>query len=597
MLKELKKIYAQFLSFDENEYGEEVCNFLQGNKNFFLEGTNKSFFETLIEKSSSELDTNTEIINKIKSVKTKEDIKPLLFPENSIQINNKTIQEIRNARSIEITEFAKQIENPLDEILFTSNVMLTLPKNKHCILAKYAEQIDFSEPQEYWFDHPIPLDIKDESNEILYGLEHFNESVKTEKHMNEKAKLVLSVSCTHSSLKKVAKEYLVEKIKELDLDALEIYIFTENECQELLDICFSELIDKESLYNLGQAFGVDGKYGRHYTFLKAVSVFFSKVVDSRIKATYKIDLDQVFDQKKIKEYTGSYAFGKFVNEKFGAYGVDTKGRTVKLGMVAGYLINDEDIEKSMYEPDVKISNEEFTTEQYIFNSSRPQYVSTVAEMLGEDKAAKKASLRYHITGGMNGILIEDLYTYKPFTPSFITRAEDQCFMLSVINKPINDVYLRCYHQHGLFMRHDKGSFLSEDLKIFEVPKKVGDFERILLFSHYAKDILENMDMIKEEIQPFTSAFISDKPYTLLLFRILFASYEIAKDSKEDAELFIELCASRLSTIIERINSDYYIDIFNNEVKAWEIYYSQIQNIKIGQNKINRFLEEIRYVVS
>ena len=37
------------------------------------------------------------------------------------------------------------------------------------------------EEQKYWFDHPIPLDIKTEANEIIYGLNGLNEAVAFEK--------------------------------------------------------------------------------------------------------------------------------------------------------------------------------------------------------------------------------------------------------------------------------------------------------------------------------------------------------------------------------------------------------------------------------
>ena len=592
MLQELKKLYANQLDFSENQVGQEIQKFLVNKENIFQLGESKAFFETLIEKAQEEIDENPVLQERINAVKSIEDLKVLLFPENELPVNEESIETVRKQREVTITESNHALTNPVEEILFTSNVMLTLPKDTNAIAEKYRTKIDFSEPQEYWFDHPIPLDIKEESNEILYGLRNFNQSVGYEIEKGKKARIVLSVSCTHPSLKNIAKEYLIEKLEKESLDNLEVYIFTENECQELLEILFQEKCTEQTFKDLQHTFGVDGKYGRHYTFLKAISAFFQAHVDCNIKATYKIDLDQVFDQEKIKEYTGGYAFEKLVNNKFGATGVDVKGNKVKLGMVAGYLINDVDIDKSMYEADVPMPLDTFNTEQYVFNSQRPQYISTVAEMLGRDSSDDKAIMRYHITGGMNGILIQDLCKYKPFTPSFITRAEDQCFMLSIVNKPVDGEYLRCYHQPGFFMRHDKGTFLQEDLKIFEVPKKVGDYERILLFSHYAKDILHSVEKIKTEIQPFTSAFITAYPNTLILFRMLFASYELAKKSESDAKQFLELCASRLPVIMHNIENNVYVDAYNSEVRAWEYYYDHVQ--QGAEDKIASFIEGIQY---
>ena len=340
--------------------------------------------------------------------------------------------------------------------------------------------------------------------------------------------------------------------------------------------------------------GVDGKYGRHYSFLKAIGAFFGTYVDTNIKATYKIDLDQVFDQDRTKAYTGGYALEKLVNNKLGAYAVDRHGNKVKLGMVAGYLINDVDIDKSMYEPDVAMPSDDFNTEQYIFNSGRPQYISSVAEMLGKEQSDKEATTRYHITGGMNGVLVEDLITFKPFTPSFITRAEDQAFMLSIVNKEVDGTYLRCYHQHGFFMRHDKGTFLAEDLKHFEVPKKVGDYERILLFSHYAKDILGSYDKIKDEIQPFTASFVTNHPYTTILFRAIFAAYELANKNLNDGYIFLDSITSRLPEIMANIDNGTYKEQFDKEKMAWDHYYGSLKEVKLDGEVVNNFINKINY---
>ena len=45
-----------------------------------------------------------------------------------------------------------------------------------------------------------------------------------------------------------------------------------------------------------EVFGVDGAYGRHYTFLKAIAALWQVLIDPGVRGTFKIDLDQVFPQ-------------------------------------------------------------------------------------------------------------------------------------------------------------------------------------------------------------------------------------------------------------------------------------------------------------
>lgn len=595
MMRKLKDVYLKFLNINgDNEIESLVKSYLRDDVDELSRSKYSSFLKELGIKAEKEIKENKDLEKRINNVESDKQLKELIFKENALEVTQESIENIRRNRSVDILENVQEIKSPIIEILFTSNVMLTFPKNKYNIDKKYRNKIDFSEKQKYWFDHPIPLDIKDESNEILYGLKNLNEAIKYEAQENEKAKIVLSVSCTHETLKNIAKDYLMEKLEQVELDYLDIYIFTENECEVLLDMLYKDKLGEAELIRMKEIIGVDGKYGRHYSFLKGIAPFFSKFIDSRIKLTFKIDLDQVFDQKKIKAYTGSYALEKFKNKKLGATAVDSQGKKVRLGMIAGYLINDVDIHKSMYEPDVPVPNSSLTTEQYIFNSSRPQYISTVAEMLNEEEKEDKASLRYHITGGMNGVLVEDLIKYKPFTPSFITRAEDQAFMLEIINKPVDNTYLRCYHQKGLFMRHDKGTFLQEDLKKFEMPKKVGDFERILLFSHYAKDILCDYEGIKKEIAPFTASFITNIPFTVVLFRIIFAAYDLSKANIEDAKLFLDQAMYRIPEIIQNIEKGTYVEIYKNEKRCWETYYNSLNENKISEKHLREFEQIIKY---
>ena len=66
--------------------------------------------------------------------------------------------------------------------------------------------------------------------------------------------------------------------------------------------------------------------------------------------------------------------------------------------------------------------------------------------------------RIHVTGGTNGILVDSLRRFQPFTPSFFGRAEDQAYLLSTFGRPDRLGYV---HASGLIMRHDKEGFAQE----------------------------------------------------------------------------------------------------------------------------------------
>ena len=99
--------------------------------------------------------------------------------------------------------------------------------------------------------------------------------------------------------------------------------------------------------------------------------------------------------------------------------------------------------------------------------------------------------RVHVTGGTNGILVDALRRHRPFTPSFVGRAEDQAYLLSVLGRPGDrgadgsTPRLAYVHAAGLIMRHDKEAFAGEAIAAAEAGKLLGDDVRILQFSAYA----------------------------------------------------------------------------------------------------------------
>ena len=358
--------------------------------------------------------------------------------------------------------------------------------------------------QNYWYDHPIPLDATINENEIIYGLKNLDEAIAYEAQRNnlkisDKIKLVLSVSVTHNGLEKIALEYVKLIIKKsLNLKFIEVYLFDEDICNKI----YSTIFQKNDKFN--NLLGVNGNYGRHYTFLKYILLIYNKVINSDFRYSFKIDLDQVFDQKMLLKNTGFSIFEIFKNQKFwGGTATDFEGRKVDLGLLAGALVNKNDISKDLFTPDVqrpKINN--FASDlssKRIFCPEWPQSLSTEAELMYKSNDIQ----RIHVTGGTTGITVESLKKWAPFTPSFVNRAEDQAFVISSINK--NENLSHC-HAKNLVMRHDKHAFAQKSIEMSKFGKEIGNLERILIFSNYFKAHELDFKILKEHFWPFTSVF-------------------------------------------------------------------------------------------
>ena len=137
-----------------------------------------------------------------------------------------------------------------------------------------------SDKQDFWFDHPVPVGIPDENNELIYGLKNLSETLKFEKQRgtcpeDSRLTVIISVSITHERLKNILHKYMKEALKKAsDFKDLDIYIFTENNTDCIINRLLIPAAEKKGFKDsesLKEVFGVDGKYGRHYSFLKAVA--------------------------------------------------------------------------------------------------------------------------------------------------------------------------------------------------------------------------------------------------------------------------------------------------------------------------------------
>ncbi|MEE9584611.1 MAG: hypothetical protein V3W51_03940, partial [Candidatus Brocadiales bacterium] len=309
--------------------------------------------------------------------------------------------------------------------------------------------------------------------------------------------------------------------------------------------------------------------------------------------------------------TGKTAFQHLMTPLWGAEGTDAGGRPVHLGLIAGALVNDRDLTNSIFTPDVKYPSPPFKGEDTVFCSRLPQALSTAAEMMtryrhsGEDADAggdgtSSCIHRIHVTGGTNGILIDALRKYRPFTPVFVGRAEDQAYLLSVLFPQGQEPALRYAHKDGLFMRHDKESFAGDAIRAAATGKLVGDYQRILLFSHYARSLPWDLERIKEKIDPFTGSFVSHLPLTIVYLRLaLKAASFFASGGEGDAHKgvgIMELGSQRLSATLHELSGGDGRSVgekYEREKTAWDLYYDILDRVEAGIKSSDPFALDLR----
>ena len=556
-----------------------------------------------------------------------EDVWALLHPAASGILNNKDaqLQDLREKRKINITRpNSKPIKNVSKEVIFTANALLTIPP-----AGKRFEDLDIgsslwsalkevvNEDQVFWYDHPIQIGVEPDKNEILYGLHYLSEALLYEKKLknaaeDEELTCVLSASVTHEGLQGIVKEYIEYELEKAhDLPGLKVYLFTEAETGKLIHEIlvpaarkYLNDIDNPSVL-LREVVGVNGKYGRHYSFLKAITAFWQVFIDPCKKATFKIDLDQVFPQEELLDETGKTAFQHLMSPLWGAEGIDSKGNPVYLGMIAGALVNENDIGTSLFTPDVTFPSPPIKGEDSVFCSKIPQALSTVSEMMtrynkNDIDGNSSCISRIHVTGGTNGILIEALRKYRPFTPVFIGRAEDQAYILSTLFPTDREPALRYLHEDGFFMRHDKQAFAGEAIKAAAMGKAVGDYERILFFSYYARILPWEIEEIKSIINPFTGSFVSQIPLNLAYLRLALKAADLFSTKEEEDEYkgfeLIETGSRRLHAGIQEVsmgNGEGLKERYEREKTVWNLYYDILEQVENAIREGDQFAIELQ----
>ncbi|MBW2341623.1 MAG: hypothetical protein JRF50_14995 [Deltaproteobacteria bacterium] len=557
--------------------------------------------------------------NCFETEETAEKMWSVFFPEaTGIRAHEKErVQALRAKRRVTITKLnTAPLTDPTRQILFTSNVLLTTPAAStspeklpfgHYIRKRLLEIS--REPQFHWYDHPIQVGVVQEKNEVLYGLRALDTALEFERTRGNipaqgKTVCVLSVSVTHEGLQEIAKKYLEEELsRSPSLKNIDIFVFTEADTQRIIDEILAPAaayyLHRDNARELLSVFGADGEYGRHYSFLKAIAPFWSIFLQPEIRATFKIDLDQIFPQRELVEQTGASALEHFKTPLWGAQGLDSNEHPVELGMIAGALVDEADIGKSLFTPDVPFPNRGLSLDEYIFFSPLPQALSTEAEMMtryiGDNMDGQRSCIqRIHVTGGTNGILVHSLRRYRPFTPSFIGRAEDQAYILSTLPNP--GTKLAYVHEAGLIMRHDKEAFAQEAIESTHLGKLVGDYIRILYFSAYAGALTNDVAKLKDAVDPFTGCFISRIPITVVYLRLSFKAASLFAEGKKEQGLeFIRIGAQRIITALDFIGGENskLKDQYEKERLGWNLYYDTLSAIENGIADGHQFALDLR----
>jgi hypothetical protein len=453
------------------------------------------------------------------------------------------------------------------------------------------------------------VDGDQDRDEVVYGLRGLEVAFAFEKSRGNMAKdakipCLLSVSVTHRGLERIAREYIQQQLARLGpLKSTRVYIFTEADTQRIVEQILAPAAER--YLQRGQAreilavFGVDGEYGRHYSFLKAIAAFWSVFIQPAVRATFKIDLDQVFPQEALVRETGASAFEHLRTPLWGARGIDSDGQPVELGMIAGALVNQRDIHRSLFTPDVPFPDRELSPDEHIFFNVLPQALSTETEMMtryatGRLDGKTRCLQRIHVTGGTTGIRVESLRRHRPFTPSFIGRAEDQAYILSVFDS--SSPRLAYVHKDGLIMRHDKGTFAWEAVQSAQVGKLVGDYVRILYLSAYAQAASDDIVKLKEHLYPFTGCFISRIPITVVYLRLALkaASFFATRRDKEGLEL-VNIGARRITKAVDflRGSVESLKRQYEKERIGWNLYYDVLSCVESALGNGDGFALDLR----
>jgi len=141
------------------------------------------------------------------------------------------------------------------------------------------------------------------------------------------------------------------------------------------------------------------------------------------------------------------------------------------------------------------------------------------------------------------------------------------------------------------MRHDKEDFAIEAIKSARTGKLIGDYVRILMFSHYAGALPWPVEKTKRCIDPFTGCFVSHIPFTVVYLRLaLQGALSFNEGKSGDGFELLQMGTNRLHGIIKELSNrpDSLKKRYLAEKKAWNLYYDILDRIENGLREGDSF---------
>jgi hypothetical protein len=129
-----------------------------------------------------------------------------------------------------------------------------------------------------------------------------------------------------------------------------------------------------------------------------------------------------------------------------------------------------------------------------------------------------------------------------------------------------------------------------------VGKLIGDYIRILYFSSYAGLISDDIDKLKDHVDPFTGCFISKIPVTIVYLKFALKSAGFfSKGEDEEGFEFIKKGSRRIGEALKltNINSNLLKEQYENEKLGWDLYYDTLSAIENGIAKGDEFALELK----
>ena len=146
------------------------------------------------------------------------------------------------------------------------------------------------------------------------------------------------------------------------------------------------------------------------------------------------------------------------------------------------------------------------------------------------------------------------------------------------------------------MRHDKKAFAVEAIRSAHTGKLIGDYARILLFSYYAKALPWSMEQTKDTVDPFTGCFVSYIPFTVVSLRLALGGASFFKEERVNEGFdLLQMGIIRLHKILKKFSetSNPLRQKFQEEKKAWDIFYDLLDKVEDGLKKDDPFALDLK----